>query len=291
MNTYNHIVDISDQVFALPAGAQQTLNHCNLPAMVLGSLEFQHHPVYLLLDGVQQLHAPLFSHLDSLKTTTQRARYFMDYMVVQFRLHRLEEAGLDKNKEGKRSKADYRRLLRGWLFDANGREAAVLKGWVESRFGLLPRFHGGSFQSPVAERMENNQDRNYQSYIQLRAQGLLGTNALEAQLDLLYSYGQYELARRYKNKERLQLYRGINHLHEYDVLKQVDKHHAVVVLNNINSFTSNRERADEFGDQLLEVMVPWQKVLYFSSLLPGMLEGEDEYIVIGGVYLVHISLW
>lgn len=26
--------------------------------------------------------------------------------------------------------------------DSDGREGAILKGWVESRFGLLPRFHG-----------------------------------------------------------------------------------------------------------------------------------------------------
>jgi NAD+--dinitrogen-reductase ADP-D-ribosyltransferase len=304
MNTYKQIVDISDQVFAVPGDAQQTLNHCNLPAALLGSLQFQHHPTRLLLDGVHELHASLFTRLDTLDAASQRAHYFMDYMVVQFRLHQLEDAGLEDGKDGKRSKADYLRLLRGWLFDPNGREAAVLKGWVESRFGLLARFHQGPLHGAMDTNAgfndrnggnnksgDNSDNKHYQAYLQLRAQGLLGTNALEAQLDLLYSYCQYELARQYGSQQKIVLYRGIHHLNEYDVLKQVDKHHAVVLLNNLNSFSAKRERADEFGDQVLQVEIPWQKILYSSSLLPGVLAGEDEHLVIGGVYLVHISLW
>lgn len=314
MNTYKQIVDISDQVFAVPEDAQQTLNHCNLPAALLGSLQFQHHPTRLLLDGVQELHAPLFTRLDTLAEASRRAHYFMDYMVVQFRLHQLEDAGLEQGKDGQRGKADYLRLLRGWLFDPNGREAAVLKGWVESRFGLLARFHQGPLHGAMdtnagftgqngdkndgnnsgnnnGNNSGENSNNNYQAYLQLRARGLLGTNALEAQLDLLYSYCQYEMARQYGQQQQMVLYRGIHHLNEYEVLKQIDKHHAVVLLNNLNSFSAKRERADEFGDQVLQVEIPWQKVLYSSTLLPGVLAGEDEHLVLGGVYLVHISLW
>ena len=289
MNTYKQIVDISDQVFALPEDAQQTLNHCNLPATLLGSLQFQHYPTQLLLDGVHELHAPLFVRLDTMDVPARRAHYFMDYMVVQFRLHQLEDAGLEYGKGSKRSKADYLRLLRGWLFDPNGREAAVLKGWVESRFGLLAQFHHGPLQarSHNSDAQEHYQENN-QAYLQRRAQGLLGTNALEAQLDLLYSYCQYELARHYAKQQKIVLFRGIHHLEEYEVLKQLDKHHAVVLLNSLNSFSAKRERADEFGDQVLQVDIPWQKILYASSLLPGVLAGEDEHLVIGGVYLVHI---
>jgi NAD+--dinitrogen-reductase ADP-D-ribosyltransferase len=290
MNTYKQIVDISDQVFALPADAQQTLNHCNLPTAVLGSLQFQHYPTTLLLDGVHELHASLFATLDNIDKASQRTRFFMDYMVVQFRLHQLEDAGLEDDRKDKRDKANYLRLLRGWLFDPNGREAAVLKGWVESRFGLMARFHRG----PLHEHIDNNahdENKNYQSYLHRRAQGLFGTNALEAQLDLLYSYCQYEMARQHSAQQKIVLYRGIHQLDEYEVLKQIDKQHAVILLNNLNSFSARRERADEFGDQVLEVEIPWQKILYASSLLPGVLEGEDEYLVIGGVYLVNICLW
>jgi len=283
MNTDNPSIDIFDRTIALPGYAQQTLNHCNLPAALLGSLEFQQHPTALLLDGVGELHAQLFAALDGLDSPQARAQHFMDYMVVQFRLHRLEEVGQARGNLNQRTKADYLRTLRGWLFDPNGREAAALKGWVESRFGLLPRYHQGP--------LHDTEDENLQRYFAARAKGLLGANALEAQLDLLYSYCQYELARRFEPQQKLVLYRGVNRLEDYDVLKPIDKHHAVVLLNNLNSFTANRERADEFGDQLLQAEVPWQKILYSPKLLPGMLEGEDEYLVLGGIYLVQITLW
>ena len=62
-----------------------------------------------------------------------------------------------------------------------------------------------------------------------------------------------------------------------------------MLLNNLNSFTLNRERADEFGDYILEVQVPLPKVFFYNRLLPGMLKGEDELVVVGGVYEVRIG--
>jgi NAD+--dinitrogen-reductase ADP-D-ribosyltransferase len=35
--------------------------------------------------------------------------------------------------------------------------------------------------------------------------------------------------------------------------------------------------------------VPIPKVFFYNRLLPGMLKGEDEYVVIGGVYEVSIT--
>ncbi|MEZ5453563.1 MAG: NAD(+)--dinitrogen-reductase ADP-D-ribosyltransferase, partial [Thiothrix sp.] len=64
---------------------------------------------------------------------------------------------------------------------------------------------------------------------------------------------------------------------------------AVVLLNNVSSFTHNRERADEFGDYIIEVRVPVVKVLAYYDLLPKLLRGEGEFLVIGGVYEVDIS--
>ncbi|MDD4882289.1 MAG: NAD(+)--dinitrogen-reductase ADP-D-ribosyltransferase, partial [Gallionellaceae bacterium] len=60
----------------------------------------------------------------------------------------------------------------------------------------------------------------------------------------------------------------------------------VVLMNSLTSFSADRERADEFGDQVLEVSVPLAKVFFFHRLLPGRFKGEDEYVVIGGVYEV-----
>jgi NAD+--dinitrogen-reductase ADP-D-ribosyltransferase len=63
----------------------------------------------------------------------------------------------------------------------------------------------------------------------------------------------------------------------------------IILLNNLSSFTSQRERACEFGDYILEVEVPLPKLFFFNGLLPGMLKGEDEWVVIGGVYEVGLS--
>ena len=38
-----------------------------------------------------------------------------------------------------------------------------------------------------------------------------------------------------------------------------------------------------------ETQVPMPKILFYNSLLPGMLNGEDEVVVIGGVYEVTIG--
>ncbi len=267
---------------SLPDYARLPINHCNLPAVILGSLSFQHHPTALSIDGVQELHKTLFKKLDAIKSYKQRAKYFMDYMTIHFRMNKLEEVGLQKHDKNKRTNADYLRMLRGWLFNADNREAAVLKSWVESRFGLLPRYHKGE--------LGDYSGKNYQLYLVERSQGLYATNALEAQIDLLYSYCQYELSFKYKQEQCIKLYRGVNRVDSYEILERHNKYYATVLLNNLNSFTRNRERADEFGDYILEVEVPWQKILFYSNLLPGMFKGEEEMLVIGGVYEVKIML-
>lgn len=271
-----------EKIPTLPAGARLPINRCNLPAVILGSLTFQRHPTALHIDGVAELHHKLFRLLAPLEHPEHRAHLFMDYLAAHFLLDAPEQAGLDQSSRLDRHKADYLRVLRGWSFDADGREGAVLKGWVESRFGLLPRHHG----APIRDAG----DAAYRAYVEARAQGLYNTNALEAQLDLLYAYCQYELARQHPHTSHLRLYRGVNRLERHDLLV-ADEKNPVILLNNASSFTDQRERADEFGDRILEVEVPLPKVLAWSRLLPGRLTGEDEYIVIGGVYEVHARAW
>lgn len=272
----------SSQGSSLPAHARLPINHCNLPSVILGSLTFQQHPVPLRLDGVEELHAELFASLQGIDDPAQRAICFKDYMRSGFLLDHLDEAGFDAGKSRyKRDKADYLRMLRGWMFDPDGQEAAVLKSWVESRFGLLPRNHKGPLGDFSTE--------NYQRYLSARAQGLYNTNALESQLDLLYTYCQYEIGRHYPDRSHLHLFRGINQVHDHELLQQPDKQTYILLLNNLNSFTNNRSRADEFGDYILETDIPLAKLLYFPELLPGTLKGENEYLVIGGVYRVTVS--
>ena len=259
------------------------INRCNLPAVILGSLTFQRHPVTLEIDGIRDLHAGLFRTLDAMPDLSERAQRFIDYMTVRFLLEELEEAGLTPGRKRKsRVNANYLRMVRGWSFDSDGREGAVLKRWVESRFGLLARHHAGSLLDRAGEA--------YQRYLLEGTRGLYATNALESQLDLLYTYCQYELGReRPEDGASLTLYRGINRIDEHEVLNVCPEGRYSVLFNNLSSFTSNRERADEFGDYILEARIPLPKVFFYNRLLPGMLKGEDEYVVIGGVYEVAIG--
>ncbi|MCU7938893.1 MAG: hypothetical protein KZQ64_03435 [gamma proteobacterium symbiont of Bathyaustriella thionipta] len=50
------------------------------------------------------------------------------------------------------------------------------------------------------------------------------------------------------------------------------------------------QRADEFGDFIMGVKIPLSKILYMPGLLPGVLKGEDEFLILGGVYEVNLSV-
>lgn len=273
-----------DPVPTLPVSARLAINRCNLPAVILGGLTYQAHPVALEIDGIRAFHRDLFEVMAPLSEHRERAECFVDYMAVHFCLDDLEEAGLSPGRVRKsRCNANYLRMVRGWSFDSDAREGAVLKHWVETRFGLLARHHGGALGGVDSDA--------YHRYVLEGSRGLYSTNALEAQLDLLYTYCQYELARQFPGETHRSLYRGINRIDEHEVLGRGGDGRYRVLLNNLNSFTSARERADEFGDYILSVRVPLPKVLFYNSLLPGMLKGEDEFVVIGGVYEVAITTY
>ncbi|HZW25365.1 MAG TPA: NAD(+)--dinitrogen-reductase ADP-D-ribosyltransferase [Gallionella sp.] len=279
--TENFVAVATTPTITLPRSARLPINRCNLPADILGGLTFQRYPVPLELDGVAEFHRGLFALLDRIADAEERAEAFMLHMNAAFYLDDPEQAGYTAQATHKRQKADYLRMVRGWSFDADGREGAALKGWVESRFGLLPRHHGGPIRDFSGEA--------YRRYLEMRATALYGTNALEAQFDLLYAYCQYELARAHPSQTHLTLYRGVNRVDDHETLAQQDDKRRVVLLNSLSSFTANRERADEFGDYLLTAEVPLAKIAYYTKLLPGMLKGEEEYAVIGGMYEITIT--
>ena len=262
----------------LPRYARLPINRCNVPPVILGSLTFQRFPSPLYLDGVAELHADLFRRLAAINDKAARASAFRDYLTVHFCLEELEKAGLNERSR-RRANANWMRVLRGWSFDSDGREGAILKGWVESRFGLLPRFH--------CEPLRDFSGAAYLRYQEMRSAGLYGTNALEAQLDLVYAYSQYEFQRN-GGASRIELYRGINRLSEHETLIG-SKSRQIVLFNNMVSFTTSRERAGEFGDYIVTARIPTQKVFFSCDMLPGVLKGENEYLVIGGVYDIAIG--
>jgi len=272
-----------DDKASLPRDARLTINRCNLPAVVLGSLTYQKYPAPLLLDGVAEFHGDLFRRLAAAPTEA-RAAVFRDYLTVNFRLDWPEEAGLNTSGGAlhkSRAKASFVRVLRGWSFDSDSRDAAVLKGWVESRFGLTPRYHGQPLRDPSGEP--------YRRYLEMRSHGLYGTNALEAQFDLVYAFCQLQLGLRHPGARHVTLYRGVNRMADHEILARGEGGRHIILLNNLSSFTCSRERACEFGDYILEVNVPLSKIFFHCGLLPGVLQGEDEFLVIGGVVEVTLA--
>jgi NAD+---dinitrogen-reductase ADP-D-ribosyltransferase len=252
-------------------------NLCNLPPWVIASRHFNENPQPLELQGVRPANRNFFLKLDSMAVAAERAAVFNDYMSVKFQLHHWQSQTDSARKSLKNS---YLRFLRGWMMDSNSVEGAVLKGWVESRMGIPPTFHKVRIPGIHAEE--------YMIYAMDRTRGSARTNAINSQLDLLYEYCQYELARSHAADTRIRLFRGTNDANEYELVEIIGKREQIVRLNNLVSFTDNEERAWEFGDTVWEIQAPLAKIFFYDDLLPNsILKGEGEYLVVGGEYRVR----
>jgi NAD+--dinitrogen-reductase ADP-D-ribosyltransferase len=174
-------------------------------------------------------------------------------------------------------------LIKGWGYDSNGPEGAVLKGWVESRFGIFPTFH--------KEIIQRFSGATWTTYVAEKMSSRFHNNAIYIQLDLLFEFCQWVLEHLAGPGEtHLTLYRGVNSFDEHQIVERIDKRTVVMRLNNLTSFSSDRDIADCFGDTILSVRVPVAKVAFFNSLLSTHpLKGEGEYLVIGGDYRVTAS--
>ncbi|MFO7983472.1 MAG: NAD(+)--dinitrogen-reductase ADP-D-ribosyltransferase [Desulfuromonadales bacterium] len=255
------------------------LNLCALPPWAIASRHFNRNPQPLDIQGVRRSSRLLFDRLDAIDDVDERGRVFHDYMDVTFQLHQWErEASSTSRKALKKS---YLRFLRGWMFEADTLEGAVLKGWVESRMGLPPTFH----RAPI-------DDIHGEAYFRFtcdRMKGAERTSAIYSQIDVLYQFGQYELCRRFPRQTHFTLFRGINDFAEHRVLERLGKRDYLLRLNNLNSFTTDFERAWEFGSRVLQAEVPWPKIFFRGDMLPSaLLKGEGEVMVIGGEYEVRV---
>jgi NAD+---dinitrogen-reductase ADP-D-ribosyltransferase len=262
----------------LPPYATLPINRCNLPPRVIASLGFQQHPQWLEIDGVHALHRPLMQGLAELDQPGDRTALFLAHMAATFSLHDPIQAGYSRQGAIDRSRANWQRILRGWALSSDSREAALLKGWVESRFGLLTRWHNGPINHPDSD--------GYRHFQAEWARAIYGANSLEAQCDLIYTYTQYTL-RQQGAPSHFTLYRGVNRLHTLEVVGDPSPRHPIVLMNNLTSFSADRDRAGEFGDLILKVAVPGSKILLYPRLLPGLPESEAEFLVIGGLYRVE----
>ena len=252
-----------------------SLNRCNLSPWIIGSEEFQANPLPVEIDGARATDAGLFGCLESIAEADARSQFFHDYLFAKFSL---DEKIVHHGKT--HSVYSYIHLLRAWGADSNGQAGAVLKSWAESRFGLLATFHKGRLADDRAAR---------EAFMLDRTRGAAKSIGVLMQLDLLYTFCQDEMRRRYPGEKWKTLYRGTHDSEEYTVQNETGaKRAALVQLNNLSSFTSDSEVAWEFGSSAWEVKVPFAKIVFFSGLLPkSCLAGEFEHLVLGGYYNVR----
>jgi NAD+--dinitrogen-reductase ADP-D-ribosyltransferase len=270
-----------------PAGLPQvghSTNLVGLPTPVLASTAFNDSPVPLQLAGIRAMNRQFFEvMLEQAPDLEDAAQAFHLYMQAVFGLEpEQQEKRVDKDGV-RRFRSSYLRLLKGWGYDNNAREGAVLKGWVESRFGLFPTFHKQailSFSSPA-----------WMTYIEEKMSSRFHNNSIFTQLDIMYEFCQWALDRYLAPGDRhLTLYRGVNDYTEHQLVERIDKRTVVIRINSLVSFTSERDIAECFGDTILEARVPKAKVVFFNTLLPfHPLKGEGEFLVIGGDYKVSAS--
>jgi NAD+--dinitrogen-reductase ADP-D-ribosyltransferase len=250
-----------------------SFNRCNLPPWAIASRHFDEDPRQIELQGVRDENRFLFEVLDRTGDPDERALRFDDWMNVRFQLHQWQAQATPGARAS--LKNGYLRFLRGWGMDASSVEGAVLKGWVESRLGIPPTFH----REPLAGR----DGPAWARYVADRTRGHARTSAIDAQLDLVYTFTQYELARRHPGARTLTLWRGQNDLAAHELVETLGPREWVLRMNNLCSFTDDRERAWEFGDVVLEATVGSPRIFFAGHLFPrSILRGERELLVVGG---------
>jgi NAD+--dinitrogen-reductase ADP-D-ribosyltransferase len=265
-----------------------TTNLVGVPAPVLTSAAFNANPVPLSIAGARETHPGLFSLLERSDGLASAAEVFVHYLDIAFDLRRPTPAERSPSGPGaataeqRRWRSSWRKLLQGWGMDANGPAGAVLKGWVESRFGLVPSFH----KAPLARFPS----APWMAYLEEKASSRFHNNNIHQQLDLLYEFCQWALGRHAPagldtTGRHARLWRGSSHCEEQLVAGSLRQRECTVRLNNVVSFSLSPEQAGCFGDWVFEVRVPLCKVLVFPGLLPGhVLQGEQEVLALGGDY-------
>ncbi len=261
-------------------------NLLGVPMELLVHCDFNDNPLPLHISGVREMNANLFEMLAQSSDVLEAGEAFTCYMMAMFgidREQREETAGQGVGAKRRRYRSSFLRLIKGWGYDSNGPEGAVLKGWVESRFGIFPTFH-----KEVIKRISSSA---WTTYVEEKMSSRFHSNSIYTQLDMLFEFCQWTLEHYFApGRTHLTLYRGINAFDEHQVVERIDKRTILMRLNNLNSFTSDRDIAECFGDTILTVQVPVAKVAFFNTLLSTHpLKGEGEYLVIGGEYRVTAS--
>jgi len=256
-------------------------NLIGLPTAYMASPAFNEKPNPLHIAGTRETATGLFDQLAGQLTREGCGRIFQDYMEVVFGFE--AEQKLKEDHLGRRRyRNSYLKLIQDWGMDSNNAQGAVLKGWVESRFGMFPTFHKENIASFIS--------KSWIVYIEEKMNSRYHNNCIYMQLDLLYEFCQWVIEHfQFPATTHKTLYRGVNSVDGYCFVQARDEQHKILRFNNIVSFTDRTSTASEFGSYILEVEVPMVKLIFFNELLPcHALHGEAEYLVIGGDYQVKI---
>ncbi|MDY6820546.1 MAG: NAD(+)--dinitrogen-reductase ADP-D-ribosyltransferase [Deferribacterota bacterium] len=244
----------------------------NVSSAYFASTDYNKNIDEIKIMGVYEYHRDLFNAIHMANTLKEANEIFDRYVYELFEL-----------KDGRNKKiGNLYKILMGWMFDSNRYEGALLKRWVESRFGIVPNFHKNKICSLESE--------SYIEYLSECMSSKVNKNAMFLQLDLLYHYTQTIIKRFYPHFiPYITLYRGIDSLDESFDLTKIDNKLFIATHNNINSFTLDSTIAEQFGSTIIKVDVPFTKVIFFSDAVPlHHFSGEQEFVVIGGDYITNI---
>ncbi|WP_284423567.1 MULTISPECIES: NAD(+)--dinitrogen-reductase ADP-D-ribosyltransferase [unclassified Bradyrhizobium] len=262
-------------------GIGHSTNLVGRPSEWLASCAFNETAVPLHIWGVTEMNPSLFTMLDQAEDLSEAGQAFSTYMMAMFGLDPEQRAAVSSGQ--RRFRSSFLRLIQGWGFDSNGPEGAVLKGWVESRFGLGPSFH--------KEVIALVASRAWTTYVEEKMSSRFHNNAIWVQLDLLFEFCQWAIRRfAFPGETHLTLHRGVNAFDEHWIVERTARREAVIRLNNLVSFSSDRDTAGCFGDMILTARIPVSKIVFFNSLLSShALKGEGEFLVIGGDTRVSVD--
>ncbi|MBL8387276.1 MAG: NAD(+) ADP-ribosyltransferase [Hydrogenophaga sp.] len=262
-------------------------NLVGVPARVLAGTAFNAHPVPLSIAGTRESHPGLFNLLGRSQSLSDAAEVFVHYLDIAFGLRApaAHEAVTLDPAERRRWRSSWRKLLQAWGMDNASPAGAVLKGWVESRFGLVPTHH--------RQPLQRFPSPGWVTYLEEKTFSRLHNNNIHQQLDLLFEFCQWALQRfglpghADAGASHVRLWRGSTHCEEQLVDGSLRGRHCTVRLNNLVSFSLSQEDAGCFGDWVFEARVPASKLLVFPGLLTGqVLQGEQEVLALGGDYEV-----
>lgn len=156
------------------------------------------------ISGVREDNRGFFDRVAAVRNRLAAGLLFQDYRNVVFAL---DKTHADHAGGKRRYRASYQRLLSGWGFDSNRREGVVLKGWVESRFGISPTFH----EAPLT-RVGSSE---WSAYVEDKMPSMFHNNAISEQSAFLYEFCQWMLTQWYRSgRGHITLYRGVNRFDE-----------------------------------------------------------------------------